>query len=409
MVKVSFAVLFLITVVLASGLTVLQQPNCQATSTEDEDWPMFHKNPANTGFTNGSAPKSTPTVLWKTNYSEPGTGSSPPPPVIVDDIVYVMGGLLSAYNATTGENLWRQQDAFYSFPVIDKGIIYTQGQAFNASTGVKLWNITVTFTPSFTTAVADGYFYTIGQDGLVGVNASTGALIWTSNYGSWSASPAILNGYIYFGAGDNIVALDAHTGTQLWRYPIKNYVYSSPAADAGKVYFNCNGALLCLDAITGEKLWNYTSASAYSHIESSPALGYGCVFVGSGDGNVYALNASSGAKVWNYSLGWNVTSSPAIADGVVYVGANDGNLHALNASTGSKLWSYEVGKPQYMWCSPAIANGRIYMGSEDTLTIALETSQSVDNEALNPVFVIIPVVIVVIVGVLLYKKYKPKK
>ena len=33
-------------------------------------------------------------------------------------------------------------------------------------------------------------------------------------------------------------------------------------------------------------------------------------------------------------------SSPAVANGVVYVGSDDGNVYALNAATGAELWSY---------------------------------------------------------------------
>ena len=36
-------------------------------------------------------------------------------------------------------------------------------------------------------------------------------------------------------------------------------------------------------------------------------------------------------------------SSPAVANGVVYVGSSDGNLYALNASTGARLWNFDTG------------------------------------------------------------------
>ena len=49
----------------------------------------------------------------------------------------------------------------------------------------------------------------------------------------------------------------------------------------------------------------------------------GVVYVGSGDRNVYALNASTGAKLWSYSTAELVDSSPAVANGVVYVGSYD--------------------------------------------------------------------------------------
>ena len=76
---------------------------------------------------------------------------------------------------------------------------------------------------------------------------------------------------------------------------------------------------------------------------SSPAVANGVVYVGSGDYNVYALNAATGAKLWSYRTGYVVCSTPAVANGVVYVGSEDNKVYALNAATGAKLWSYTTG------------------------------------------------------------------
>ena len=42
-----------------------------------------------------------------------------------------------------------------------------------------------------------------------------------------------------------------------------------------------------------------------------------------------------------------VSSSPAVAGGVVYVGSDDGKVYALSASTGTQIWSYTTGS---VWC-----------------------------------------------------------
>jgi outer membrane protein assembly factor BamB len=42
------------------------------------------------------------------------------------------------------------------------------------------------------------------------------------------------------------------------------------------------------------------------------------VYVGSEDGNLYALDVGTGALVWQYATGSAVDSSPAVANGVVY-------------------------------------------------------------------------------------------
>jgi outer membrane protein assembly factor BamB len=60
----------------------------------------------------------------------------------------------------------------------------------------------------------------------------------------------------------------------------------------------------------------------------------GVVFVGSNDGNVYALNAATGTQLWSFTTGGSVGSSPAVANGAVYVGSNDGNLYAFDLAGG---------------------------------------------------------------------------
>ena len=97
---------------------------------------------------------------------------------------------------------------------------------------------------------------------------------------------------------------------------------------------------------------------------SSPAVAYGKVYVGSGDYNIYCLDALTGAQVWSYTTGNNTASSPAVADGKIFVGSNDGNLYCLNASTGAYIWSYATGA-SFLSCSPAVAMGNVFIGSGD--------------------------------------------
>ena len=119
----------------------------------------------------------------------------------------------------------------------------------------------------------------------------------------------------------------------------------------------------------GQLKWSYTITG---YVTSSPAVANGVAYVGSTDGNVYALNATTGANLWSYTTGGNVESSPAVANGVVYVGSNDNNLYALNATTGAKVWNYTTGGSVYS--SPAVANGVVYVGSQDHNLYALGTT-----------------------------------
>ena len=62
----------------------------------------------------------------------------------------------------------------------------------------------------------------------------------------------------------------------------------------------------------------------------------GVVYIGSDDGNVYALNASTGAKLWSFAGGGGY-SSPAVANGVVY-GVSEGNVYVFRLSTSADLF-----------------------------------------------------------------------
>ena len=87
------------------------------------------------------------------------------------------------------------------------------------------------------------------------------------------------------------------------------------------------------------------------------------VYVGSNDGNIYALDAATGIRLWNFTTGDAIWSSPAVADGVVYVGSNDDNVYALDAATSAKLWNYTTGG--HVESCPVIDNGTVYVGSDD--------------------------------------------
>jgi outer membrane protein assembly factor BamB len=54
--------------------------------------------------------------------------------------------------------------------------------------------------------------------------------------------------------------------------------------------------------------------------------------VGSGDNNVYALNARTGTKIWNFTTGSYVWSSPTVTNGIVYIGSLDQKVYALNTN-----------------------------------------------------------------------------
>jgi len=79
--------------------------------------------------------------------------------------------------------------------------------------------------------------------------------------------------------------------------------------------------------------------------------------------------AANGAVLWTYTTGSYVESPPSVANGVVYVGSEDGNTYALNASTGAYLWSYY--ERNYHLSSRTVANGVVYLGTDKLYAFGL--------------------------------------
>src|SRR6266545_1999578 len=64
--------------------------------------------------------------------------------------------------------------------------------------------------------------------------------------------------------------------------------------------------------------------------------------------------------LWSFKTGGPVKSSAAIIAGRVFVGSDDGNVYALDLAAGKTLWAFKTGGP--VESSPLLLQGKIYVG-----------------------------------------------
>ena len=64
-----------------------------------------------------------------------------------------------------------------------------------------------------------------------------------------------------------------------------------------------------------------------------------------------SLDVGSLELAWTFETGDAILSSPVVVDGTVYVGSSDGNLYALHLDSGIEAWRFETGGP--ITASPA--------------------------------------------------------
>jgi eukaryotic-like serine/threonine-protein kinase len=224
------------------------------------------------------------------------------------------------------------------------------------------------------------------------------------------SSPAVAGGMLYFGSSDHhVYALDEKSGALRWKFTTRGRVTASPAVADGRVYVGSfDGRFYALDAASGVQLWKFTTEGerrfAAKHLHgaepaaetmpdpfdvflSSPVVGGSLVYFGSGDGNVYALDAQSGALAWKFHTGDVVHASPALADGTLYVGSWDSYFYALDAASGQERWRFKTGvdpaihNQEGIQSSAVVADGLVYFGCRDSKLYALEVASGKERWA----------------------------
>jgi len=215
------------------------------------------------------------------------------------------------------------------------------------------------------------------------------------------STPALSGGRVFFGSSDhNVYALDAGSGELRWKFATHGRVTASPAVAQGSVYVGSfDGNFYALDAASGALRWKFATEGerrfAAPHLHgaepaaetmpdpfdlflSSPVISGNTVYFGSGDGNVYALDAASGALRWKFHTGNVVHASPALAAGTLYVGSWDSYFYALDAASGKERWRFKTGEDPVIHnqvgiqSSAVVADGAVYFGCRDSKLYALD-------------------------------------
>jgi outer membrane protein assembly factor BamB len=210
----------------------------------------------------------------------------------------------------------------------------------------------------------DGTIYSdIFGNSLVAINPD-GTEKWRSVVGGdIDSTPTVgPDGVIYFGTDSADLVAFNPDGTEKWRFAtggeVDNVAALSP--DASVVYFVSNDAnLYALNTVDGTERWRFPIAIELNEIQSSPIVKQsdGTIYVGSDDQYVYALkevarladptgvggvNAAQGE--WRFRTNGEIESSAAIdpVDGTIYIGSDDGNVWAINPN-GTEKWRFPTG------------------------------------------------------------------
>ncbi len=139
-------------------------------------------------------------------------------------------------------------------------------------------------------------------------------------------------------------------------------ILAAPIVAGGLVFTLDAAAQLSAVTTGGQLVWRRSIAPARQRADSGPgggmAVAGGVLYVGTGFGEVLALNPATGGEFWRVTLDAPVRAAPAVADGRVFVVARNDTAYALSATDGAILWRVQgTGGPGVLGGSTPAVDG----------------------------------------------------
>lgn len=369
--------------------------NHQSDTSEISDvdglWPMFQRDPGNTGYDPDS---NGPLNAVKKRWEFETDGKLQSSPVIVEDTVYIGSndGHVYALNASDGSERWRFQaeGRVVASPAVVSDMVYAGDMAgfvygIDVSTGEKVWRFKTARNQVWSEFVVDdATVYVVSttkgelEMAVHAIDANDGVQLWNATeleapiVGQQTGHPTLYRPSIALNAGEVLVSdIGNHWEFDIGDGTLGDGIFwgSSPTSVAvrdNEIFAQTEQGQLIKKNLEDQSGKSFDIESIG---RTSPAIGKENVFFGTDDNLLYAVDREKLIKRWSFETGADVRSSPALTDEAVYFGSNDGIVYALDPENGRKKWTYEIGRP--VMSSPAVGDGVIYVGSRNGSVYAL--------------------------------------
>jgi outer membrane protein assembly factor BamB len=256
-------------------------------------------------------------------------------------------GKIYALDAQAGTLVWQAsiKGEVINAPAVDSGVVVVNSasgilKAFNANNGEELWQVeqdvpALTLRGISTPVIASGGVIIGTSKGSVDVYLlEKGQQGWSTEIGEPTGSTEL----------ERVIDVD-----------------SAPVVFGDKVYaISSRGNLAAIELKSGRILWK-RKYSSYRQI----AIYRNTIFLTNLRGHVYAIDRLNGIERWsNLALANRGVTGPAIVDDYVVVGDFEGYLHWLNQETGEIVARHEV-DGSGIHSTPVVVDNVIYSQSRD--------------------------------------------
>ena len=189
---------------------------------------------------------------------------------------------------------------------------------------------------------------------IVALDVTDGAIRWSRNLPSRSeSSPLLDHGRLYFGSEDGTVyALEAGNGRHRVDLPRRRRGQGQPHALSGVLYFgDYSGHVQAISERTGRRLWLAApKARCLAAAPSTPPPRWSTGACSSATPTGASTPTTPAPARWTGPTKPAPTCTPLPPSPTrpasappIYLGSYDGNFYAINARTGHVDWSYDAG------------------------------------------------------------------
>ena len=272
---------------------------------------------------------------------------------------------------STDGTLYAVGRATFSDAGADGGDSGDAGDGAAGNVAPAVWKHEIGATSSSPAIGADGTIYIgIAAGKLVAVSADGSTTKWsaTTNDTLGSAPSIAADGTVYVGSSDKKLYAIGPDGTARWSFDTGGAITGSPVVGGDEtIYVGSSDGKLYAIAPDGKPRWSYATGGP---ITGSPAVRGGVVYVGSDDKKLHAVATRSGIALWTFAT-LGAVATPAISpgpDNSVYVGSTDGNLYAI---TPSGLLYFAVKAKGKITSAPALGDDETLYVTTDNAILAI--------------------------------------
>jgi outer membrane protein assembly factor BamB len=303
------------------------------------DWPGF-RGANRDGIVRGVQiktdwSKSPPVEMWRRPVG-PGWSSF----AVHGDLFYTQEQrgdeeIVSCYNVTTGQPVWRHGDAARFFES-------------NGGAGPRA-------TPTF----SNGRVYTFGATGILNaLDARDGSVVWSRNAASdtqtkvpgwgFASSPLVIGDEVVVATAGTLAAYDLATGAPRWTGPKGGGSYSSPHLvtidGVAQIVLMCAPGAMGVAPTDGKLLWQHPLPPDARIVQPAQIVN-GDLLVSDGEASdMHRISVAHGDGGWTVAERWDSDGlKPYFSDFVVHQGHAYGfdadTLACINVEDGARKWA----------------------------------------------------------------------